>query len=477
MKSHRVLIALTIMCALSLGGIAESQSATEQQSLTKKQIQQHYDELDHQRAVQAYLWSIPAMYMYSLRESLQETFGATPSNVPIWEDLMDNETVMLTPNSQVVYVFNYLDLKTDGPTVLEAPPKLAAMLDSMWDQPITDIGATGPDKGKGGKYLVLPPGYEGDLPDGYFVVKSPTYGVMVVLRGYMENGSTANAVGRLRKTKIYPLAEKDNPRTTTFVNVSGKPINTLFPTDERLFYNLAELIQQEPVSDKDKVMYGMLATIGIKKGEPFNPDARMQQILEKAARTAHGIVQSLFLAPRDPDAWYYPGKTWTLPFQTPNAFFEVDDRVLLDERSQFFYSAFGTSAGMVGAYVGKGSKYINSYTDNQREFLHGENTYRLVIPPNVPAKDFWSLTVYDVETRSMLKNGSRFPNIDSYRDLKTNRDGSIDLYFGPQAPKGYENNWVRTVPGKDWFVMMRFYGPEQPYFDKTWQMNDFEKVK
>jgi len=194
------------------------------------------------------------MYMYSLRESLQETFGATPSNVPIWEDLMDNETVMLTPNSQVVYVFNYLDLKTDGPTVLEAPPKLAAMLDSMWDQPITDIGATGPDKGKGGKYLVLPPGHEGDVPEGYFVVQSPTYGVMVVLRGYMENGSTANAVARLRKTRIYPLAQRDNPRETTFVNVSGKPINTLFPTDERLFYNLAELVQQEPITEKDKVM-------------------------------------------------------------------------------------------------------------------------------------------------------------------------------------------------------------------------------
>ncbi|PQP34071.1 hypothetical protein C6A37_09670, partial [Desulfobacteraceae bacterium SEEP-SAG9] len=163
---------------------------------------------------------------------------------------------------------------------------------------------------------------------------------------------------RLKQTKIYPLSQKANPRETTFINVSGKPINTLFPTDERLFYNLADLIQQESIADKDKVMYGMLATIGIKKGEPFNPDVRMQKILKRAARTAHGIVQSLFLAPRDPDAWYYPGKTWTLPFQTPNAFFEVDDRVLLDERSQFFYSAFGTSAGMVGAYVGKGSKYI-----------------------------------------------------------------------------------------------------------------------
>ena len=418
------------------------------------------------------------MYMYSLRQSLVETFGASPSHVPIWEDLMDNETVMLTPNSQVVYVFNYLDLKTDGPTVLEAPLR-------SWPPCWTACG-TSPSptsappartRARAGSTWCCPRAMRARSPRATSSSSSPTYGVMVVLRGYMENGSTANAVASLKKTRIYPLAERDNPRETTFVNVSGKPIDTLFPTDERLFYNLADLVQQEPVADKDKVMYGMLATIGIKKGEPFNPDARMQKILKRAAQTAHGIVQSLFLAPRDPDAWYYPGKTWTLPFQTPNAFFEVDDRVLLDERSQFFYSAFGTSAGMVGAYVGKGSKYINSYTDNQREFLHGENTYRLVMPPDVPAKDFWSLTVYDVETRSMLKNGTRFPNLDSYRDLETNADGSIDLYFGPEAPEGYENNWVKTVPGKDWFVMMRFYGPEQPYFDKSWQMNDFEKIR
>ena len=476
-RALSVLILLGMAIHVVSPAWAQENKGSHVETLTQQSIRQFYDELDYQRAVQCYLWSIPAMYMYSLRKSLADTFGASPTVLPVWEDLMDAQTVMLTPNSQVVYVFNYLDLKKDGPTVLEAPPKLAAMLDSMWDQPITDIGATGPDKGQGGKFLILPPDYEGDVPDGYFVAKSPTYGVMNVMRGYMEDGSTANAVKRLKQTRIYPLSRKDNPPEMTFINVSSKPVNTLFPTDERLFYNLTDFVNQEPVAEKDKVMYGMLATIGIEKGKPFAPDERMQKILKRAAKTAHGIVQSLFLAPRDPKAWYYPGKTWTLPFQTPNAYFEVEDHILLDERTQFFYSAFGTSAGMVKAFVGKGSKYINSYTDNNREFLHGEETYRLVMPPNVPAKDFWSLTVYDVETRAMLKNGTRFPNIDSYQNLKTNADGSIELYFGPEAPTGYESNWVKTLPGKDWFVMMRFYGPEQPYFDKSWQMNDFEKMK
>jgi hypothetical protein len=396
-----------------------AQTASSQAPLTQQDIQQYYDELDYQRAVQTYLWSIPAMYMYSLRQSLSGTFGATPSNIPVWEDLMDNETVLLTPNSQVVYTFHFLDLKTDGPTVVEtAPGKLAALLDDMWEKPITDIGSTGPDKGKGGKYLVLPPGYEGEVPDGYFVVKSPTYGVMMCLRGYIENGSTANAVAIIKKTKIYPLAEKwprrvaekDNPRETTFINVSGKPVDTLFPTDERLFHNLADFVQQEPIAERDKHMYGMLASIGIEKGKPFNPDERMQKILKRAASTAEGMVRSLSFSPRADNAWYYEGKHWTLPFLTPNARFEVDGRTLLDERTSFFFSAFGTSDGMVNSFVGKGSKYINSFTDNTGAFLMGENTYKLV------------------------------------------------------------------MPAKQWFTMMRFYGPEQPFFDKSWQMNDFEKV-
>jgi hypothetical protein len=224
-------------------------------------------------------------------------------------------------------------------------------------------------------------------------------------------------------------------------------------------------------------MYGMLASIGIEKGKPFNPDARMQKILKRAASTAEGMVRSLSFSPRADNAWYYEGKHWTLPFLTPNARFEVDGRTLLDERTSFFFSAFGTSDGMVNSFVGKGSKYINSFTDKTGAFLMGENTYKLVMPANVPAKDFWSLTIYDAETRSMLKNGTRFPNMDSYRDFKKNKDGSIDLYFGPEAPAGMESNWVKTMPGKQWFTMMRFYGPEQPFFDKSWQMNDFVKIK
>jgi hypothetical protein len=472
-------VLILALCALVLTNCNQpKQTKVESSEEGTKSIQDYYDELDYQRAVQTYLWSIPAMYMYSLRQSLTETFGAHPSNIPVWEDLMDNETVLLTPNSQVVYTFHFLDLKADGPTVVHTPPgKLAALLDDMWEKPITDMGATGPDQGKGGKYLVLPPGYEGNVPDGYYVVKSATYGVMMCLRGYIENGSTANAVSIIKKTKVYPLAQKDNPRETTFINVSGKPVNTLFPTDERLFHNLADFVQQEPISERDKHMFGMLASIGIEKGKHFNPDARMQKILKKAAATAEGMVRSLSFSPRADNAWYYEGKHWTLPFLTPNARFEVDGRTLLDERTSFFFSAFGTSDGMVNSFVGKGSKYINSFTDKTGAFLMGENTYKLVMPANVPAKDFWSLTIYDAETRSMLKNGTRFPNMDSYRDFKKNDDGSIDLYLGPEAPAGYESNWVKTVPGKQWFTMMRFYGPEQPFFDKSWQMNDFELVE
>jgi len=481
-KKSKIIVLLLLVALISFGcnekGNEKEPSTKEGEKTTaSKTTQDYYDELDYQRAVQSYLWAVPAMYTYSLRESLKQTFGASPNDVPVWKDLMDAKTVMLTPNSQVVYAFNFLDLKKDGPTVLEAAPKMAAMLDDMWDQPLTDIGATGPDKGKGGKYLILPPGYEGDVPSGYFVVPSTTFGVMVVLRGYKQDGSTANAVSLIEQTKIYSLAQKDNPPKMNFINVSSKDVNTLFPTDEKLFDNLAKLVNEEPIAEKNAMMYGMLATIGIEKGKPFNPDERMQKILKKAAETAHGIARSLMFSPRADNAWYYEGKHWTLPFLTPNARFEVDGRPLLDERTAFFFGAFGTSAGMVKSFVGKGSKYINTFTDNNGKFLEGENTYKLVMPANVPVKDFWSLTIYDAETRAMLKNGQKFPSMDSYEDFKKNEDGSIDLYFGPKAPEGLENNWVKTLEGKQWFPMMRFYGPEQPYFDKTWQMNDIELIK
>ena len=332
----RFLITLTVL-SFSLSAFAEKGGSSQGSSLTPESIESYYDELDYQRAVQSYLWSIPAMYTYSLRESLKETFGASPTDIPVWKDLMDAKTVMLTPNSQVVYAFNFLDLKKDGPTVLEAPPQMAAMLDDMWDQPLTDIGATGPDKGKGGKYLVLPPGYKGDVPDGYFVVPSTTFGVMVVLRGYKKDGSTANAVSLIERTKIYPLAKKDNQPKMNFINVSSKDVNTLFPTDEKLFGNLAKLINEEPIAEKNSVMYGMLASIGIEKGKAFNPDERMQKILKKAAKTAHGIARSLLFSPRADNAWYYKGKHWTLPFLTPNARFEVAGRPLLDERTIFLW--------------------------------------------------------------------------------------------------------------------------------------------
>ena len=481
-NKSKIIVLLLLVALISLscnekGNEKEPSTKEGEKTTASKTTQDYYDELDYQRAVQSYLWAVPAMYTYSLRESLKQTFGASPNDVPVWKDLMDAKTVMLTPNSQVVYAFNFLDLKKDGPTVLEAAPKMAAMLDDMWDQPLTDIGATGPDKGKGGKYLILPPGYEGDVPSGYFVVPSTTFGVMVVLRGYKQDGSTANAVSLIEQTKIYSLAQKDNPPKMNFINVSSKDVNTLFPTDEKLFDNLAKLVNEEPIAEKNAMMYGMLATIGIEKGKAFNPNERMQKILKKAAKTAHGIARSLMFSPRADNAWYYEGKHWTLPFLTPNARFEVDGRPLLDERTAFFFGAFGTSAGMVKSFVGKGSKYINTFTDNNGKFLEGENTYKLVMPANVPVKDFWSLTIYDAETRAMLKNGQKFPSMDSYEDFKKNEDGSIDLYFGPKAPAGLENNWVKTLEGKQWFPMMRFYGPEQPYFDKTWQMNDIELIK
>ena len=282
-----VLIAGTVACSqgpADSGTAAATAAAEDGLSLTEQSIQQYYDELDYQRAVQTYLWSIPAMYMYSLRQSLSETFGATPSNIPVWEDLMDNETVLLTPNSQVVYTFHFLDLKTDGPTVLQtAPGKLAALLDSMWDQPITDIGATGPDKGKGGKYLILPPDFEGEAPDGYFIFTSRTYDVFVFWRAFIEDEDTSVPVALMEKTRIYPLRSQDDPPEMVFPNGTGQPADMLYPMDYSYFEGLADFVQREHVGPEDWSMRGMMASLGIVKGQPFAPDERMKRILAAGA--------------------------------------------------------------------------------------------------------------------------------------------------------------------------------------------------
>ena len=263
-----------------------------------------------------------------------------------------------------------------------------------------------------------------------------------------------------------------------FINVSGKEFNTIHRTDYQIFEEINEVVQAEPSEGQDPEILGQLASIGIKKGQPFNPDARMRKILNEAADVGAVTVRTLTARPRDEMFYFYPGEgVWSTPFPGGSYEFLDNGARVLDARSYFHFYATGITPAMTMKMVGKGSQYGVAYMDADGNALDGSKTYKVHLPPNVPAKDFWSFTLYDNQTRSELQTDQRFPGLDSNKKgLKQNTDGSFDIYFGPKAPEGQENNWIQSVPGKGWNMLIRLYGPEQPWFDKTWRPGDPELV-
>ncbi len=444
----------------------------------KETTQKVYDNLDFQRGVQAYLNSIQIASMYGMRKGILE-FGPANTTALLFENLMDSKALWLTPNTVNIYMTTWLELK-DEPMVIETPPNVLGIIDDHWFHYVTDFGNAGPDKGKGGKFLILPPGYEGDVPDGYHVARTNTYGNWVIWRGFQVDGDTAPAVKTTKKIfKIYPLSQKDNPPKMKFVNLSGKFNNTIHRMDYGIYEEINEVVQAEPSEGQSPELLGMLASIGIKKGQPFQPDARMKKILTEAADVAAATVRAIAAAPREEMFYYYPGESyWVNAFPGGSYEFVEDGAVVLDARAFFHFYATGITPAMTRKMVGKGSQYAVSYKDAEGNALDGSKTYKVHLPPNVPAKDFWSFTLYDNQTRAMLQTDQQFPGVASVdKGVQQNADGSFDVYFGPKVPAGKENNWIQTVPGKGWNMLFRLYGPLDPWFDKTWRPGDPELVK
>jgi len=443
----------------------------------KETAQRVYDNLDFQRGVQAYLNSIQIASMGGMRKGILE-FGPPNTTALLFEELMDSTTLFLTPNTTSVYMVAWLEMK-DEPYVIETPPNVLGIIDSHWFHYVADFGNAGPDKGKGGKFLILPPGFKGDVPDGYHVAQSDTYGNWVIWRGFQVDGDPKPAVETTKRIfRMYPLSQKDSPPKMNFINVSGKKFNTIHRTDYQIFEEINDVVRAEPSEGQDPEILGQLASIGIKKGQPFKPDARMQKILKEAADVGAVTVRTLTARPRDEMFYFYPGEgVWSTPFPGGSYEFLDNGARVLDARSYFHFYATGITPAMTMKMVGKGSQYGVAYMDADGNALDGSKTYKVHLPPNVPAKDFWSFTLYDNQTRSELQTDQRFPGLDSNKKgLKQNTDGSFDIYFGPEAPEGQENNWIQSVPGKGWNMLIRLYGPEQPWFDKTWRPGDPELV-
>ena len=434
------------------------------------------DQLIVNRAIEVYLTQIPAVGLIESRRGVREFGAKHPNQLVIWETLMDAKSLVLTANTETVYGMGFLDLKSDGPTVFEAPPKMLGAAMDILQRFLADIGPLGPDKGKGGKYLFLPPGYTGDVPQGYFVVKSPTYNINFFVRGFKENGKTEPAVALMKQMKVYPLAKAAAPPKMEFLNGSGQPIDTIHSDTILFFESLAELVNEEPAEIFTPLERFHMQCIGIEKGKEFKPDAKMSALLSDAARAAAAMARANCFASRDPDTLFYGDRQWRQTGDVPYTF--MKDGVLeVDRRAYVYYMALGNSPAMMSKNVGVGSQYLWTYNDADGDFLDGAKNYILHVPPKIPINNFWSVLVYDALSRSQLQNGQKFPSVSQYSDPKINPDGSVDVYFGPEMPKGQDHNWIQTVPGKGWFPIFRFYGPLDPFYDKSWKLNDIEKVK
>jgi hypothetical protein len=440
-------------------------------------VQKVYDNLDFERGVQAFLNGMPGASLVGMRTGFQK-LGVINNNIFLFENRLDSKSLFLTGNTDSVYFSTWLNLK-DGPMVLETPPKVLAFLDDSWFQYVTDIGNAGRDKGQGGKYLVLPPDYKGPVPEGYFVARSRTYNLWLMGRGFKVNGDLRPAVEGIKKNlRIYPLAQAKNPSPTKFINGSGVELNTVHASDFTYFEELNEVVQEEPSEALDPERLGLFASIGIEKGKPFAPDARMKKILTDSAAVGNATARAILFRTRMKDAYYYPNSAWLTTFAGGYEFLLQPGVRNLDARTMFFYYATGITPAMAMKMVGIGSQYAAAFVDSEGKPLDGSKTYKIHLPPNIPAKDFWSFVVYDNQTRSMLQTDEQFPSIGSEdKTVVVNPDTSVDVYFGPTAPIGHETNWVQTVPGKGWNVLLRLYGPLQPWFDKTWKPGEFELVK
>lgn len=442
---------------------------------TKATAQKVYDQLDFSRGIEAFLNGIPGASLVAMRRGLREV-GAVDGTIGIWDELLDGRSVVLTGSTDSVYATTWIDL-SKGPVVIESPPGVGGQLSDFWFRPVADLGGTGPAKGQGGRFLVLPPGYQGEVPQGYFAARSPTFNNWLVWRAPAVGGDPKPAAEALRRAaRVYPLPEAAQAHPPRFVGLSGRDFNTVHANDASFYAELNQIIQEEPEDAFGADMMGLFNAIGLVKGKPFEPDGRMERILADSAAVGSALARSFDFRNRSDDARLYPDRRWTSPFAGADAqWLSKGGARQLDARSMLFYAATVNMPAVAAAPPGAGTQYALAALDASGNAFNGNKTYRLRLPARVPASGGWSVSLYDTQTRSLLQTDQRFPSLSSTANPHANADGTVDLYFSARRP-GNVQNWVQTVPGKSWFIIFRLDGPQQPWLDKSWQLPDVEDI-
>jgi hypothetical protein len=440
------------------------------------------DELKHRtierRAVEAAIWGMPIVSVDWMRNGFFQC-GATYGDICYFSKPADWKFQITTPNASTNYVYFNYNVK-DGPWVLEFPAAVGAGLfgtfSDAWQSAVVEVGPTGDDAGKGGKYLIIPPDFQGEVPAGYLPVRSATYNGYAAFRAIPTTRSdedVAKALALVKKLRLYPLAKAGNPPEQKHIDMSGKLFDGIARMDDTFFDSLAKMVNEEPVEERDMVAMGQLRPLGIEKGKEFKPDAATRAILKKAAQEAHaGFMNACTrLVP------YWPGGKWGSPsfFSESGAktafTFQTENGLDVDGRGAMFFFACAPPKKL-----GAATFYLIVAKDAANAPLDGGKSYRLRVPANVPAKQFWAATVYDLQTAAFIREAPSV-EVNSYQNLQKNEDGSVDVYFGANALSGKESNWIYTAPGKPWVAAFRFYGPEKAVFDKTWVLPDIEEVK
>ena len=480
-----VLLAATLTAVFAVGPAAfaplpaGAQTSGRAETLSPQDLARRNIE---RRAVEAVIWGMPVVNYDLMRQAMFNTTAGKENQVIYWGRPLDWHNQTLTPNPDSIYFMAFYNTNDVGPVVLEVPPasedgSLNVNIVNLWQMPLADGGPSGSDQGRGGKYLLLPPGYSAKVPDGYFALQPETYGGYALMRSNLKShgpADVAKSVAYGKRVKVYPLSAAANPQETIFTDAQNVVFDSTIRYDLSFFTSLDRIVQAEPWLERDRAMIDQLKSIGIEKGKPFNPDEQTRKTLEDGVAEARALLEARFDEGLPP--YFSKDSHWTYPvplaliesmrtsFTTPNSY-PVDDR------------------GMAYSYVfvgiknlGAGQFYLYSIKDKNSEPFHGGNTYRLTVPTNPPAEQYWSATAYDRELHTLIKNVDRASRSSQIPELQRNSDGSVDVYFAPQPPPGKETNWVPTDPQRNFEVIFRLYAPTKALFDKTWVLPDIAKV-
>lgn len=484
------LIKLLLLSVLGLsGGAFANESPLIKQMYdggwpAEKELDAVHQQFLVQRAVQSYMMTLPALNVIGMRNGSEKEFGAGYNVLPIWKDRMDSRALVPTPNADVIYSMSYLDLKETGPLVVYAPPKVIGMFTDFYQRTLTDVGLAGPDRARGGLYLLLPPDYEGVVPGGYFAFRSSTYNVFLFFRTVLSKGKdgpdATEAVAIAEQTRVYPLGSNEGKRLKMdFPNGSGKRVNMMYPTDYSYWEALKKWIDYEPVGALPMEVRGMLASLGIIKGQPFKPNAAVKKALKDAVELAPKMIYANRITPDFfSRARYYDDRQYLNAWSGGDANYNMPTFTDIDVRAQYFQFAYSSAPAMVVDMIGAGSKYPVTMRDADGNLLDGANTYKLRMPPNIPARLYWAVTLYNATDGTMPETEQLLPSRNQYDNVKTDEDGSIVLWFGPKKPKGVDDkNFIQSIPGRAQMIAVRLYGTGPEFYDQTWRPDDAIKVK